>query len=609
MLTVYSTHGSPGASATAIYLAAQWASTGRQTLLIETDPAAGSLSQRLGVQFTPGTASFVASDKPVTSANLIDHAQDVLFNDLHVMPTPSSPSGARTVAEKFARQGEELRDVSESEMAVIVDGGRLTAEVSTSELTTSAAAVLVVTRDANQLNSLEHLNGVLVEDPAQPGPLGFVATVGPSSLKESEWLSQHGLIFVGSVDLSSENGTDLSIFVARGKRKSRKIRGSLEKLADALVEYAFPGGASSPRVRVPAARPEVVESEASPEEAPLTVEPDEPVAEPPGVAAPDQNAAPATQEHEYEQVPQAPGGYAGQGYEQPGQHRQDQYPPSGYEQPGQHQQDQYPPGQYPPGQHQQDQYPPGQYPPGQYPPGGYEQPGQHQQDQYPSGQYPPGQYPPGQYPPGGYEQPGQHQQDQYPPGQYPPGQYPPGQYPPGQYPPGGYEQSGQHQQDQYPSGQYPPGQYPPGQYPPGQYPPGQYPPGQYPPGQYPPGGYEQSGQYPPAYPTSEHGDDAYRQTPYPQHEQFDPAFGRSGYPEGAPSHAYPPSGGAAYSPPPVAEPLPASRHAEPQHTESVFEAPEVPTGSFRSWAAHLHGKSAGSDADDDWPRPDEGVTA
>lgn len=255
MLTVYSTYGSPGASTTAIYLAAQWASSGRQVLLIETDAAAGSLSQKLGIQFTPGTASFVAAGKPVTAASLVEHAQDVLFSDLHVMPTPSSPSGAKTVADKFARLGEELRDISDSEMAVIVDGGRLTADSGTSELTTSAAAVLVVARDNTHLPSLEHVNGVLATDASQPGALGLVATVGPSPLSDAEWHRDHGLTLVGSVDVGEGHNADLSMFMSRNKRKSRKLRSSLEKLAGSLYEFAHPASASTPRARLPAHRP------------------------------------------------------------------------------------------------------------------------------------------------------------------------------------------------------------------------------------------------------------------------------------------------------------------------------------------------------------------
>ena len=136
VLTVYSTQGSPGASTTAMHLAAHWASEGREILLIEADPAGGSLSHNLGIQFTPGSASFVASGLPVQSNHLIDHAQDVLFENLHVMPAPASPTGARGIFDTFADFSEELRTISENEMAVIIDGGRMTADTAASALTT-----------------------------------------------------------------------------------------------------------------------------------------------------------------------------------------------------------------------------------------------------------------------------------------------------------------------------------------------------------------------------------------------------------------------------------------------------------------------------------------
>ena len=396
MLTVYSTYGSPGASTTAIYLAAQWASSGRQVLLIETDAAAGSLSQKLGIQFTPGTASFMAAGKPVTSADLIEHAQDVLFNDFHVMPTPSSPSGAKGVAEKFSRLGEELRDISDNEMAIIVDGGRLTADARTSELTTSAAAVLIVARDNTQLPSLEHVSGVLVDDAALPGPLGLVATVGSSPLKDSEWSANHGLKLVGSVDLSTERGTDLSMFMSRGKRKSRKLRGSLEKLADALYEYACPASAAAPRARLPANRPE---PDASPTERVDTApaaDPDDLLAGVPQPAAP----APAPPMPPAAAMPQPPApAYPQYDPSVPAGPPPGQPPPSYDQQPAPSEQqppapaaDQPPPPQ--PG-YQQPPYPPPPYPPQGYPDSGHAAPGyghvpqppypeQHQQPQYPA---------------------------------------------------------------------------------------------------------------------------------------------------------------------------------------------------------------------------------
>ena len=250
MLTVFSTNGSPGASTVAIYIAAQWASEGRQVLLIETDPAGGSLSQKLGVQYTPGTASFVAASKPCTADSLVEHAQDVLLSDFHVMPAPSSPAGARSISETFAKMGDQLRDVSESDMAVIVDGGRLTADVGLSRLALCASAILVVSRNNSQLSSLEHLEHVLVDDPTQAGPVGLSLCVGDSPLTDDEWREHFGVEHVGDLDLALSPTTDLSMFMPRGKRKARKLLNKLSKIGDRLYKYAYAADAAGERPRL-----------------------------------------------------------------------------------------------------------------------------------------------------------------------------------------------------------------------------------------------------------------------------------------------------------------------------------------------------------------------
>lgn len=403
MLTVYSTYGSPGASTTAVYLAAQCASSGHQVLLIEADPAAGSLSQKLGIQFTPGTASFVAANRPVTSASLIEHSQDVLLSDFHVMPSPLSPAGAKSVAEKFVGIGSELRDISDNEMAVIVDGGRLNAAAATSELTTCAAAVLVVAGDRAELPSLEHLSGVLVDDPSVPGPLGLAANVGPPTLADHEWMSKYRLAFVGSVELSPERGTDLSMFMSRGKRKSRKLRASLEKLADSLYPYACQAAAAAPQPRLTVDRspaedtvddgtPAADDEDAAPVGLAAAVQqPISPAAAPSAAAADPMMPAASTPPHE-------PLGHLASGHDARGRapvpHEQ---PPAahGYPQPGHPQAP--PPGlDYPPPDHPPPHYPQPPYPqpgpaPQEFPDGHYDPPGHAGHAPPPAHQYP---YPP-----------------------------------------------------------------------------------------------------------------------------------------------------------------------------------------------------------------------
>ena len=254
MLTFYSAHGSPGASTTALHLATHWAAAGREILLVETDPAGGSLSHNLGIQFTPGSASFVASGLPVQSNHLIDHAQDVLFENLHVMPAPASPTGARGIFDVFAGFSDDLRTISENEMAVIIDGGRITADTAASALTTEAAGVVVVCRNNSQLSSIEPLATALAEmtDGPTDGPRGFAVTVGKSPNSAEEWQESYGLTCFGSLEFVPDMATNLSAYLARTKRKSKKWRASLEQIGEGLYKYAHPPVSSRPRRAQPA---------------------------------------------------------------------------------------------------------------------------------------------------------------------------------------------------------------------------------------------------------------------------------------------------------------------------------------------------------------------
>ncbi|MYC45756.1 MAG: hypothetical protein F4X49_09405 [Acidimicrobiia bacterium] len=254
MLTIYSAHGSPGASTTALYLAAQWASTGTEVLLIEADPGGGSLSHHLGVQFTPGSASFVASGLPVQGGNLIDHSQDVLFSNLHVMPLTSSPTGARQIVKWLGERAGDLRDVAEAEMAVIIDGGRITADSASADLTTFAAGVAVVARGDSSPSSLEHLGTLLSPDVCGDAVERCVVTVGDSPLSEEDWLERCDMTFCGAIRETEGVRGDLAAFLDRNKRKSKRWRVSLEQAAGRLLPMAKPakGGVRPPSAAAPA---------------------------------------------------------------------------------------------------------------------------------------------------------------------------------------------------------------------------------------------------------------------------------------------------------------------------------------------------------------------
>ena len=624
MLTVYSTQGSPGASTTAMHLAANWASEGREVLLIEADPAGGSLSHNLGIQFTPGSASFVGSGLPILSNHLIDHAQDVLFENLHVMPAPASPTGARGIFNTFAEFSEDLRAISEHEMAVIIDGGRMTADTAASALTTGATGVVVVCRNNSQLPSLEHLRDALAASPGGDGPQACAVTVGKSPMGPEEWQDNYGLTFSGSIEIVADMATDLSAYLARSKRKSKKWRASLEQVGEKLYPYAQPPVSNRLRRPAAAAPPDTEVSDDASQATPAAAPPDTEVSDDasqatPAAAPPDtevsddaSQATPAAAPPDTEvsdDASQATPAAAPPDTEVSGDASQ-ATPAAATFDPAAHDPAGY--GQAPPeGFPAYGQAPPEGFPAyGQAPPmAPAPQPG-HGQSHYlpPTPESPPGQgqshyLPPtgwpadpqnpsrpgyGEAPPEGFPAYGQPTQPLYPPAQYPsqpyeqPPQYPsqPYEQPP-QYPSQPYEQPPQYpsqpyeQPPQYPSQPYEqPPQYPsqPYEQPP-QYPSQPY---EQPP-QYPSQPYEQPPQYP-----SQPG--TYEQPPLGAHEQ--PPNYEAHEPPQYPSHSY--EQPAAQPEPPAQE----AAHPQPPETESPPRPNMKPTGSFRDWAVKLHGSNA-----------------
>ena len=237
MLIVHSALGSPGASTTALYLAAQWASTGTEVLLIEADPGGGSLGHHLGIHPTPGSSSFIASGLPIGGGNLVDHSQDVLLRNLHFMPSTSNPSDAQRIVRWLDERAEALRDVSASELALIIDAGRLSGGALGANLRSRATGVVVVARGGGSPTSPESI-GILLSAEVPGDEVGrCVVTIGDSPLSAEEWREKHGIGFCGSIGLFAEVRGDLSAFLNRNKRKAKPWRLSLEEVAGTLLPY------------------------------------------------------------------------------------------------------------------------------------------------------------------------------------------------------------------------------------------------------------------------------------------------------------------------------------------------------------------------------------
>ena len=599
MLTIYSTQGSPGASTTAMHLAANWATAGREVLLIEADPAGGSLSHNLGIQFTPGSASFVGSGLPILSNHLIAHAQDVLFENLHVMPAPASPTGARGIFNTFAEFSEDLRTISENEMAVIIDGGRMTADTAASALTTGATGVVVVCRNNSQLPSLEHLRDALAASPGGDGPQACAVTVGKSPMDPEEWQDNYGLTFSGSIEMVADMATDLSAYLGRSKRKSKKWRASLEPVGENLYPLAQPPVSDRPRRTRPATSPETEPAEdagraggtgaaavshPSATQDPAALGEAPPMAPPedfPAYGQPAPPMAPAagpshTQTHHLPPTPEP----------QPSHTQTHHLPPTPEPQPSHTQTHHLPPTPEPQPSHTQTHH---------LPPTPEPQPSHTQTHHLPPTPEPqPSHTQTHHLPPTAEPQPSHTQTHHLPPTGWPGDPRSPGAPPghgeaPPMAPPEDFPAYGQPAPPPYPAQQYPAQQYPAHHY---EQPPTyqQPPPEAYPAQQYPAHHYEQ----PPAYeqpPT-------YRQ---PAPEAYPPAPGSYEQPQpGAyppqqhPAHADEPPQPPAYQQPHAQPEPPAHEAARPQPPEA--EAPPTPnmqpTGSFRDWAVKLHGSNA-----------------
>ena len=318
MLIVYGVPGSPGASTTAIHVAANWASSGREVLLLEADPAGGSMSRNLGIQFTPGAASFVASGSPIRKGDLVDHSQDILFTNLHVMPCPSS---TREIIESFAERAEELRDVSENDMAVVVDAGRVGSGPFTEKWLASAAGVAVVVRgdSGSSMSNLENLASAFANSGGSVGPAnGCVVTIGKPLWSPADFPQKCGLELCGTIENSPETAVDLSVFLDKTKRKTKKWRSSLNAVADQLWPLAAPDPSVRPRplpAPLPAAAapaPPVMpapqpEAPAAYPEAPAAYQTPEPQPEPPAAyQTPEPQPEPPAAYQTPEPQPEAP---------------------------------------------------------------------------------------------------------------------------------------------------------------------------------------------------------------------------------------------------------------------------------------------------------------
>ncbi len=151
-----SVKGSPGVTLTSLLTAAVWpVREGRQKLLLEADPAGGSLAVRYQMPTRPGLLSLAAATGNSLSRDGIwEHAQ-ALPGGLPAVVAPPSPDQASVAMRSV---GADMGDwLSAAPIDVIADIGRISPSAPTARFMSSADAVLVVARPtADQLQPAAH---------------------------------------------------------------------------------------------------------------------------------------------------------------------------------------------------------------------------------------------------------------------------------------------------------------------------------------------------------------------------------------------------------------------------------------------------------------------
>jgi MinD-like ATPase involved in chromosome partitioning or flagellar assembly len=156
MLALASVKGSPGATTTALALAAVWP-PGPRVVLAECDPAGGDLSANFGLAKTPGLLSLAAASRRERDEDLLWRHTQALPGGLQVVAGPIGADQARAAltmlaADSFAA----IRRASiQPDMLVIADCGRLDPASPVLALARAADALVLVARP--QLTEMAHL--------------------------------------------------------------------------------------------------------------------------------------------------------------------------------------------------------------------------------------------------------------------------------------------------------------------------------------------------------------------------------------------------------------------------------------------------------------------
>jgi hypothetical protein len=242
--------GSPGVTLTALATAAAWpAHDGDRKLLLEADPAGGTIAVRYQLGRQPGLITLAAAGRhgTLTRDELWSHAQ-ILPGGLPAVVSPERADRARAILDASGRSlGGWLAALPD--VTVIADCGRLGPAPSSGSICASADVVLVVVRP-----SAEYLHGAAAgaaELRAAGRRVAWVP-IGDTPHSPAEIERVTGLPVARVLPDDPRTAADLA--AGRIRRRTPLVR----ELAALAIELAgLVSSSKAPAIAAPAAEPEL----------------------------------------------------------------------------------------------------------------------------------------------------------------------------------------------------------------------------------------------------------------------------------------------------------------------------------------------------------------
>lgn len=228
---------SAGVTTTAAGLAMLWPGAGRR-LVVEADPAGGTLAAATGLAAEPGLVSLAAAARRQPDPDLVFAHVQALPDGTAVL---AGPPGAEQARSALAMLGALFAGLAGMDVGVLVDCGRLD-PAAPRGVFDAADIPLLVCRP-----QLADLNAVAAFLAARPDAARSVVLVGPGPYPAGEIAETLGVEVLGQLPWDPEAAAALATTPPSSRRLTRRplvraLRSLAEALAARLPEPSTPGG-------------------------------------------------------------------------------------------------------------------------------------------------------------------------------------------------------------------------------------------------------------------------------------------------------------------------------------------------------------------------------